>query len=88
MTPDVINGAFEFVASVLLAMNVIKLHRDKCLRGVCITPFAFMVIWGYWNCYFYPALDAWWSFWGGMLVAIVNTIWVSQMVYYTIKKRG
>lgn len=88
MTPDAINGIFELAASVLLAMNVIKLHHDKRLRGVCVAPFVFMVAWGYWNCFFYLTLGAWWSFWGGVLIAMVNTTWVSQMVYYTIKKRG
>ena len=87
MTPDQINGCFEVVAGLLLTLNVIRLHRDKQVRGVHIAPMAFMAIWGFWNLYFYPYIGAPWSFLGGIVVVVVNTIWVGQMVYYKKKEK-
>ncbi len=82
MIPDQINCCFEVIAGLLLTLNVIRLHRDKQVRGIHIAPMAFMAIWGFWNLYFYPYIGAPWSFLGGIVVVSVNTVWVGQMVYY------
>lgn len=82
MNPDQINGCFELVAGLLLLLNVIRLHHDKQVRGVHVVPIAFMAIWGFWNLYFYPYVGALWSFVGGIVVVVVNSIWVGQMIYY------
>ncbi|KKM91652.1 hypothetical protein LCGC14_1226410 [marine sediment metagenome] len=82
MTPDQINSGFELAAGLLLMLNIRRLYHDKTLRGVCIAPTAFMATWGLWNLYFYPHVNAWWSFWAGILIVVVNTVWVGQMVYY------
>ncbi len=87
MIPDQINGCFEVVAGLLLTLNVIRLHRDKQVRGVHIVPIAFMAIWGFWNLYFYPYIGAPWSFVGGIVVVVVNTVWVGQMIYYKNKEK-
>lgn len=82
MTPDQINSGFELAAGLLLMLNVKRLYRDKNFRGVCIAPTALMAAWGCWNLYFYPHLNAWWSFAAGIPIVIVNAIWVGQMIYY------
>ena len=85
MTPDFINGLFEFFGSFFLAMNVVRLHKDKSVKGVDWRAVAFFMTWGYWNLYFYPAVDAWWSFYGGLAIVAVNTTWLGQMLYYRRK---
>ena len=82
MTPDQINGCFEVVAGLLLSLNIIRLHRDKLVRGVHIIPVIFMATWGFWNLYFYRYINAPWSFVGGILIVTMNTIWMVQMIYY------
>lgn len=82
LTPDMINGAFEACGGFFIALSVIKLHKDKVVRGVSCVPVAFFSAWGFWNLYFYPALDQWFSFWGGCLLVIVNCTWLAQMYYY------
>lgn len=86
MTPDHINGCFELVAGLLLLLNIIRLHRDKKVRGVHVVPVAFMAIWGFWNLFFYPYVGAPWSFVGGIVVVAVNSIWVGQMIYWKKKE--
>ena len=83
ITPDLVNGLFEFLGSVLLWKNVYQLYLDKMTRGVHWTATGFFAVWGYWNLYYYyPRLDQWWSFAGGISIVIANTIWLSQMLYY------
>ena len=82
MSPDFINGAFEFVGSIVLWRNVVQLHRDKQVRGVHWLPTGFFLAWGFWNLYFYPHLDQWWSFAGGISVIVANGTWFCQMLYY------
>ena len=82
MTPDLINGLFEFLGSIMLWRNVIQLHRDKMARGVHWTATGFFAAWGYWNLFYYPHLDQWWSFAGGISIVVANTIWLVQMLYY------
>ena len=82
MNPDLINGLFELFGSVMLWKNVIQLYKDKQVRGVHWTATGFFAAWGYWNLFYYPHLDQWWSFAGGISIVIANTIWLFQMLYY------
>lgn len=81
-TPDLINGSFELLGSVLIWTNVAALHRDKQFKGVCIAPTAFFFAWGLWNLFYYPHLAQWLSFAGGCSIVVANGVWVAQMIYY------
>jgi len=82
MSPDLLNGLFEFVGGILLWMNVRAAYRAKEFRGVAILPTAFFAAWGLWNLYYYPSLGQWFSFWGGVNIVVANVAWVAQMFYY------
>lgn len=87
MTADMINGVFELVGGLFLVLNVRRLYIDKQMKGVSLTPVVFFTAWGFWNLFFYPAVGAWYSFYGGMLIAVVNTAWIVLAVRYTIRPR-
>lgn len=82
MTPDMINGSFELMGAFFLLLNVRQLYRDKELNGVHWMPTFFFFSWGLWNLYYYPSLDQWFSFFGGLMIALVNLVWMSQIVWY------
>jgi len=86
--PDFTNGLFESIGGLLLWANVRALYRDKVVRGVRILPVVFWSAWGFWNLYYYPSLDQWWSFAGGLGVVIPNTLWVLMAVRYTRRERA
>lgn len=77
-----INGAFELLGTGLICKNILRLHHDKMVRGVHWAPVAYFAAWGFWNLFYYPHLDQWWSFAGGCLIVVANAIWVGQMFYY------
>lgn len=79
---DLVNGLFEFVGSIFLWMNVVKLYRDKMLRGYDWRSTAFFSAWGFWNLVYYPSLDQWASFTGGCSIVLANTIWLILMFKY------
>jgi hypothetical protein len=83
---DLINGIFESGGGILLAINCLRLYRDKRIQGVSIIPTAFFMLWGYWNLYFYPHYGAWVSFFGGIGVVTSNTIWVVMMIHYSRRR--
>lgn len=85
MNFDLINGLFELGGAILLWLNVMRLHRDKCVRGVHPAPTVFFACWGLWNLLYYPSLGQWFSTAGGAMLVIVNIIWIAQMVYYERK---
>lgn len=87
MTPDLINGLFELVGGALVWISVLALYRDKQVKGVYVPAWAFFAAWGMWNLYYYPALEQWWSFAGGMLIAAGNLTWVLMAVYYGRKDK-
>lgn len=82
MTPDLINGLFEILGSVVLWRNVQQMYRDKMARGVTKMATAFFMTWGYWNLYYYPHLGQWWSTIGAVNLALANTVWLALMVKY------
>ncbi len=81
--PDMINGLFEFIAAPFILLSIIKLHREKKVRGVSYIHVLFFTFWGFWNLFYYPHLEQWVSFFGGIAIVFVNSIWVVQMIYYT-----
>lgn len=79
---DLVNGSFEILGAVALWGNVRALLRDKKIAGVDWRAVAFFQAWGLWNLYYYPSLDQWASFVGGLAICAVNTIWLSLVFYY------
>lgn len=80
--PDIVNGVFESAGGFFIALSIRKLHHDKLVRGVSWPHVAFFSSWGYWNLYFYPNLDQWFSFGGGAFLVASNTAWLLQIAYY------
>ena len=79
---DLINGCFELFGGMFIALSIIRLRKDKQVRGVNWLHPAFFTVWGWWNLYYYPHLGQWCSFVGGIVIVVLNTIWILQMVYY------
>lgn len=80
--PDLINGLFESIGGFFILLSVRQLYRDKQTRGLSLWHPMFFLAWGMWNVAYYPMLNQWWSFIGGVGVAIANTIWVVMLIYY------
>jgi len=88
MVVDNVNGLFEVMGGAFVFMNVLRLYKDKSVRGVSPIATSFFVVWGYWNLYYYPSVGQIWSAFGASSVAVVHTIWLCQMIYYVRKERG
>lgn len=82
MNADITNGLFEFAAACVLISNIVKIKQDKIVKGISIVPVFFFFIWGLWNLYYYPSLNQWWSFYGGVFVTIVNAVWIVMVFHY------
>lgn len=82
MTPDQINAFFEFVGAMFICLSIRRLYIDKKVRGVSVIPITFFAFWGWWNLYFYPVNELWWSFTAGLFMVAANTVWLGQMGYY------
>jgi len=80
---DIINGLFELIGGLLCWFNVKKILTDKKVQGVYWPVQAFFAAWGWWNLYYYPSLDQWASFVGGIILVLGNTLWVILALRYT-----
>ena len=86
---DFINGAFEAFGSFFIIMSILKLRKEKEVKGVDWKHIAYFTIWGFWNLHYYPSLNQRLSFYGGIAIVITNAVWVVQMIYYGNRhKRG
>ncbi len=83
MNQDIVNGMFEFGAAIMLMLNVIRLHKDKQIKGVSPWPVVFFTAWGFWNLHYYPSLNQFWSTIGGLFVVAVNMVWLFQVALYS-----
>lgn len=83
---DTVNATFEGGGAVLLCFNVRRLWRDKKLAGVSLVPTVWWNLWGFWNVYFYHAVAQHWSFWAGLGVLAMNTVWVALALYCRFRK--
>ena len=80
--PDFINGAFEEVGGLFVLNHCRVLYRDKAIAGVSKLSTAIFFAWGVWNLYYYPSLDQWLSFFGGLVIVAGNCLWLCMMLYY------
>jgi hypothetical protein len=86
MLPDLINGTFEALGAMILVINIFRLVKDKCIKGVSWLPVAFFSAWGLWNLYYYPHLEQWLSFIGGIGIVTANIVWLTLVFYYSRRK--
>lgn len=86
MSPDMINGLFEFAGGGMILNHARVLYRDKMVRGVSKFSTAVFSSWGFWNLFYYPSLDQWWSFAGGCTIVIANCLWLALMFHYKNKE--
>jgi len=86
-TPDLFNGLFELFGGILYLLNIKILLRDKKVQGISLLPTVFFTSWGLWNLFYYPSLDQWFSFFGGIVLVLVNAIWLLLALYYTRKQK-
>lgn len=84
---DKMNGLFEFAGGLFILLSCIKLYRDKKVRGISFVHVGYFTLWGYWNIYYYPYLDQWISFIGGLSVVLMNTIWLLMLICYLRKEK-
>lgn len=86
MNPDFVNGLFELLASAFILNHCRVLYADKMVRGVSLLSTVFFTGWGMWNIFYYPHLEQYWSFAGGLFVVTANGLWIALMVKY--RRRG
>lgn len=79
---DATNGAFEAIGGLMHWTNVMAIRRDQKVRGVNIAAFATFAAWGFWNLYYYPHLNQWASFAGGLIIVSANVCWVYFAWHY------
>jgi hypothetical protein len=84
---DAINAAFEGGGAIFLCLNVRRLLKDKSVKGVSLLATSWWTAWGFWNVYFYSAVNTPASFWAGIAVVLVNAVWLCLAVYYARAER-
>jgi len=80
--PDLINGGFEAFAGFAILNHCFKVLQDKCVRGVSIASSFFFLVWGFWNVFYYPHLEQFWSCVGGVFVTIANICYFTLLIRY------
>lgn len=81
--PDIVNGGFEAAAGIAVLNHCFALWRDKEVRGLSVASVAFFAAWGVWNLFYYPHLDQFYSFAGGVFITLANAIYVAMLVHFT-----
>ena len=82
ITPDFFNGCFEAFGALFVCKSIYALYKDKQVRGISKLTMLFFTLWGYWNIFYYSNLLQWFSFGAGICLALANSVWVAQMLYY------
>ena len=85
--PDLINGGFELLGGLFIALSIRRVLIDKAVAGVSWLHVSFFTFWGLWNLFYYPHLDQWASFAGGVVIVTTNTVWVALLIYYSRKQK-
>lgn len=82
MTPDMINGAFEFAGAIAILNHCRALFKAKSSDGISALSTGFFFAWGLWNLFYYPHLDQLWSTAGGIAIVSANLLWIGLILKY------
>lgn len=85
---DAINGLYELFGGYFIFLHILKLLKDKEVKGVSWVAVMYFSSWGYWNLFYYPHLNQYMSFIGGIVIAITNTAWLYLIFYYRRRQHG
>ena len=88
MKTDLINAIFEVGGAILTWKNAHRLWKDREIKGVYWPAWVFFALWGWWNCFYYPSLDQWFSFAAGLALVLGNTAWCVLALIVWTKNRG
>lgn len=80
LTPDWINGAFEFCGAFFTWSNFVVYCRERELKGVYWPATAFFTVWGLWNLFYYPAIGQPVSFVGGIFLTGGSAAWLTYVL--------
>lgn len=86
MKPDIVNGLFELFGAYFIWLHIRQVLKDRAVAGVSIPATVFFAGWGVWNLYYYPHLEQWFSFAGGIAIFVSNAIWIYLLLKYRGKK--
>jgi hypothetical protein len=84
--PDLVNALFELGGGLFVLNHCRAVLRDKAVAGVSTVSAAFFALWGFWNLYYYPHLEQWFSFTAGVLIVAANVWWVCLLIKYRRRK--
>ena len=87
MWQDTVNGLFELTGGVFILFSLVKLYRDKKVRGVSFIHIGYFTFWGYWNIEYYWNLTQWASLIGSLSVTVINTVWLGMILYYIRREK-
>jgi hypothetical protein len=82
MVPDFINACFLFTAAICCIFSIVKISKDKTIKGVSILQILHLWAWTTWGVFFYAYYQIYLSFWCSLILTITETIWVAQIFYY------
>ena len=85
MNLDIVNACFEFFGAAVSAFNVRSIVRDKQVQGFNPMTTVFFTSWGIFNMFYYPSLEQWWSFFGGLAIVLVNAVWLFFVCLYYVR---
>lgn len=80
--PDFVNAGFELFAGAFILLNVRDIWKHRMVAGVHPLSTTFFFSWGLWNIFYYPHLDQWWSFLGGLFVVAVNAFYLFSILKF------
>ena len=85
--PDIVNGLWEATGALFILNHCRAVFRAGRVAGVSILSTVFFTGWGIWNLFYYPNLNQYASFVGGILIVVANILWIVLLAHYTRNPR-
>ena len=84
---DQINSGFIFVAGIFYVLNLLKLIKDKDVKGISKLSIVFFSIWNIWTLFFFLMVtEFWWTIGAYIIVTVLNIVYIILMIKYSRKK--
>ncbi len=84
---DQINSGFVLMAALFYVLNLLKLMKDKEIKGISKISIGFFSLWNVWTLFFFIKVsEYWWTIGAYIIVTILNIAYITLMIKYGLKK--
>jgi hypothetical protein len=85
---DWVNSLFCLGGAVFILFSILKVRRDKQIKGISWAHVIFFHAWGWWNLFFFAMIGEKFAFACAVVLVVTEAVWINELLHCSNYPRG